>query len=45
MGETTGFMKHGRELPKRRLIPVRVADWQEVYEDFPAEKVRVQGGR
>ena len=45
MGETTGFMKHDRELPKRRPIPVRVADWQEVYEDFPAEKVRVQGGR
>src|SRR5258708_4943783 len=45
MGETTGFMKHGRELPKRRPIPVRVADWREVYEDFPAEKVRVQGGR
>jgi glutamate synthase (NADPH/NADH) small chain len=38
-------MKHGRELPKRRPIPVRVADWQEVYEDFPPEKVRTQGAR
>src|SRR5471032_762115 len=45
MGETTGFMKHDRELPKRRLIPVRIADWQEVYEDFPPEKVRTQGAR
>jgi len=38
-------MKHDRELPRRRPIPVRIADWQEVYEDFPAEKVRVQGAR
>ena len=45
MGETTGFMKHGRELPKRRPIPVRVLDWQEVYEDFPPDKVRTQGAR
>ena len=40
-----GFMKHERELPKRRPIPVRIADWQEVYEDFPADKVRTQGAR
>jgi glutamate synthase (NADPH/NADH) small chain len=45
MGETTGFMKYGRELPTRRPIPVRVLDWQEVYEDFPPEKVRTQGAR
>jgi len=38
-------MKHGRELPKRRPIPVRITDWQEVYEDFPPEKVRTQGAR
>ena len=41
----TGFMKYDRELPKRRPIPVRVLDWQEVYEDFPPEKVRTQGAR
>ena len=35
VGETTGFMKYDRELPTRRPIPVRVLDWQEVYEDFP----------
>jgi glutamate synthase (NADPH/NADH) small chain len=45
MGETTGFMKYGRELPTRRPIPVRVQDWKEVYEDFPPEKVRTQGAR
>ena len=45
MGETTGFMKYGRELPTRRPIPVRVLDWKEVYEDFPPEKVRTQGAR
>jgi len=45
VGETSGFMKHDRELPKRRPIPVRIADWKEVYEDFPPEKVRTQGAR
>ena len=38
-------MKYERELPKRRPIPVRVLDWNEVYEDFPPEKVRTQGAR
>ncbi len=45
MGETTGFMKYDRELPKRRPIPVRIRDWKEVYEDFPADKVRTQAAR
>src|SRR5438105_3656621 len=45
MGETSGFMKYGRELPTRRPIPVRVLDWKEVYEDFPPGKVRTQGAR
>jgi glutamate synthase (NADPH/NADH) small chain len=38
-------MKYDRELPKRRPIPVRVLDWEEVYEDFAPEKVRIQGAR
>ncbi len=38
-------MKHDRELPTRRPIPVRILDWQEVYEDFPPDKVRTQGAR
>jgi glutamate synthase (NADPH/NADH) small chain len=45
VGETTGFMKYDRELPQRRPIPVRVNDWQEVYEDFPLDRVRTQGAR
>jgi glutamate synthase (NADPH/NADH) small chain len=45
VGEANGFMKYDRELPKRRPIPVRVLDWQEVYEDFPLDKVRTQGAR
>jgi len=45
MGDTTGFLKHGRELPTRRPIPVRVLDWREVYEDFPIEKIRTQASR
>ncbi|MGH8977791.1 MAG: glutamate synthase subunit beta [Acidimicrobiia bacterium] len=45
MGEANGFMRYERELPKRRPIPVRVLDWNEVYEDFPPEKVRTQGAR
>jgi len=45
VGETTGFMKYDRELPRRRPVPVRIRDWKEVYEDFPPEKVRIQGAR
>ncbi|HET9728172.1 MAG TPA: glutamate synthase subunit beta [Acidimicrobiia bacterium] len=45
MGDSQGFMKFDRELPKRRPIPVRVNDWQEVYEDFPPDRVRTQGAR
>ncbi|MFM7535109.1 MAG: glutamate synthase subunit beta [Acidimicrobiales bacterium] len=45
MGETTGFLKWGRETPTRRPVPVRLLDWHEVYEDFPADKVRTQAGR
>ena len=45
MGETTGFLKWGRELPAYRPVPVRLRDWKEVYEDFPEEKLRTQAGR
>ncbi len=45
MGETTGFLKWQREMPTRRAVAVRLRDWKEVYEDFPAEKVRTQAGR
>src|SRR4051812_47076398 len=45
MGELGGFLKYERELPTRRPVPVRLRDWEEVYQDFPVEKVRVQAGR
>ncbi len=45
MGKPTGFMEYGRELPRRRPIPVRLRDWREVYEPFPPEAARDQGSR
>ena len=45
MGETTGFLQWERKLPQRRPVPVRLRDWKEVYEDFPADEVRTQAGR
>lgn len=45
MGNPTGFLEIGRELPKRRPVEERVRDWQEVYLDFPTEKLRAQGAR
>jgi glutamate synthase (NADPH/NADH) small chain len=45
MGDPKGFMTTGRELPPRRPVPVRLRDWKEVYEPFPAEKLRAQAAR
>ena len=45
MGEPTGFINWKRTTPKRRPIPVRVADWREVYEAFPADDLKHQAGR
>ncbi len=45
MGDTTGFLKWGREVPRYRPVPVRIKDWKEVYEDFPEDKLREQAGR
>ena len=45
MGETTGFLKWDREVPQYRPVPVRLRDWKEVYEDFPADKLQLQAGR
>ncbi len=36
---------HDRELPTRRAVPVRLRDWREVYEDFPAPKLQQQASR
>jgi len=45
MGELTGFLKWSRETPTRRPVPVRLRDWQEVYEPFPPDKLAIQAGR
>ncbi len=45
MGKPTGFLEFDRELPRRRPVPVRLRDWREIYEPFPAESAREQGAR
>jgi glutamate synthase (NADPH/NADH) small chain len=45
MGKPTGFLEAGRELPRRRAVPVRLRDWKEVYEPFAAERLQVQAAR
>ncbi|MDQ6784374.1 MAG: glutamate synthase subunit beta [Actinomycetota bacterium] len=45
MGDKTGFLKHGRQLPRRRDVPVRLRDWKEVYEPFGDENLRTQASR
>ncbi len=45
MGEATGFLKWKRATPNRRPIPVRIADWNEVYETFPDGEINHQAGR
>ncbi|HEX8520807.1 MAG TPA: glutamate synthase subunit beta [Tepidisphaeraceae bacterium] len=45
MGKPTGFKEIPRELPKRRPVNLRILDWNEIYTDFPTEKLRAQGAR
>ncbi len=45
MGDIQGFLKHGRELPARRPVPVRLKDWKEVYEPFAEGKLETQASR
>ncbi|MEC7778720.1 MAG: glutamate synthase subunit beta [Actinomycetota bacterium] len=45
MGDARGFLKHDRQLPDRRSVPVRLRDWKEVYEPFSDESLRAQASR
>lgn len=45
MGDVKGFLKHDRELPERRPVPVRLRDWREVYEPFDPETLQDQASR
>jgi len=40
-----GFLKHGRQLPTRRPVDVRISDWREVYEPFDKAQLTTQAGR
>ncbi|MEO6988646.1 MAG: glutamate synthase subunit beta [Aquihabitans sp.] len=45
MGDIRGFLDHGRELPARRPVPVRIKDWKEVYEPFADNLLQTQASR
>ncbi|MFN0091152.1 MAG: glutamate synthase subunit beta [Acidimicrobiales bacterium] len=45
MADPKGFLKHGRETAAYRPVPVRLRDWREVYEPFPAERLAAQASR
>jgi len=45
MGDPSGFMKHERKTPTMRPVPVRILDWNEVYEPFPKSELTVQAAR
>ena len=45
MADPRGFLKTPRETPARRPVDIRLLDWHEVYEPFPADRLRDQAGR
>ena len=45
MADPKGFMKTGRETPKRRPVDVRIRDWREVYEEQEFSQLQRQAGR
>ncbi len=46
MADPSGFLKYTRrETPKRRPVPLRLRDWNEVYEDFDHELLQHQAAR
>ena len=45
MADPSGFLKHGRQGPARRPIPLRLRDWNEVYEPFDEQDTRSQAAR
>ncbi|MFG1636171.1 glutamate synthase subunit beta [Pseudonocardia alni] len=45
MGDPKGFMTTPRQTPTRRPVDLRLMDWREVYEDFPAKTLESQAGR
>ena len=45
MADPKGFLRTPRETPARRPVSLRLQDWREVYQPFPAAAVRTQAGR
>ncbi|MFC3495534.1 glutamate synthase subunit beta [Glycomyces rhizosphaerae] len=45
MPDPSGFLEHGREVPKRRPVPVRILDNREVYTRTSKELVTAQASR
>src|SRR5580765_7151551 len=45
MADPSGFLKYHREGPARRPIPLRLRDWNEVYEPFDEQDTRIQAAR
>jgi glutamate synthase (NADPH/NADH) small chain len=45
MADPKGFLTTPRETPARRPVDVRILDWQEVYTEFPHERLQQQAGR
>ena len=45
MADPSGFLKHGRELPARRPVPIRLRDWNEVYPPADDALTRTQATR
>lgn len=46
MADPSGFLKHPMaKLPPRRPVPLRLRDWNEVYQDFDESTLRVQASR
>jgi len=46
VADPSGFLKYPRrETPKRRPVPLRLRDWNEVYEDFDHEALQQQAAR
>ena len=45
MADPKGFMSTPRETPTRRPVELRLRDWHEVYEPFPAGRLERQAGR
>ena len=45
MADPKGFITTPRETPARRPVDLRLLDWREVYEPFPAGRLERQAGR